>query len=92
MPFMTKLTNLAKQAGTRVVGVSVEDLATNRAYLQRHGVNIDAVISVRDNGLRVQPTPTLLLVRRDGTVMKSWRGKVDGAREQEVLAAIEGTV
>jgi hypothetical protein len=92
MPFMRKLTGLAEQVGTRVVGVSVEDQATNGAYLRGHGVSVDAVIPLKDNGLRAQPTPTLLLVRKDGTVISAWRGKLDNAGEQKVFSAIEGTV
>lgn len=90
MPPLARLVTYAVHAGVRVIGATFEDLSTNKTYLQEHGVAVDAVVSLRGNGLRDQPTPSFLLVRKDGTVLGSWRGKLDSAREQELLAGISG--
>ena len=89
MPFFVKLVDVARQSRVRVIGAAIEDTATHQSYLQDHGVVVDSAISAVDNGLRPQPTPTLILVGQNGTILRAWHGKLDSLREQEVIASLQ---
>ncbi len=88
MPFYRKLAPAARAAGTRIVAVSTEEIAVNQEYLQANGVDPDAVLSSEQSKLKVESTPTLLLVGRDGRVVHSWIGQLPAAKEHEVLTAV----
>lgn len=88
MPFYRKMVPVARQADVRVVGVTTEDLTVNQAYLASNGIQIDAVASAEQNNISVHGTPTLLLLRNDGRVIASWRGKLSARQEDDVLSAL----
>jgi thioredoxin-related protein len=56
-----------------------------KKYLQTHGVSVTDVRNANFETLGIDGTPTLLLVDREGKVVKSWRGKLDTVTETEVL-------
>ena len=89
MPFYRRMTNTARDAGVRVIGVATEDLGVNSDYLTRNGVVLDRVVSAQDNRLHLRGTPTLILVGKDGTVENVWLGKLPDEREREVLEAVK---
>jgi len=78
----------ARQADVRVVGVTLEDLAVNQMYLVSNGIEIDTVASATKNNIGVHGTPALLLLRNDGKVIASWRGKLSARQEDDVLSAL----
>jgi hypothetical protein len=88
MEFYGKLLHAAQAKGVRVANVSLEDPDRNRQYFLSHGIAIDMPAPMGDTGLRVRGTPTLLLVRADGTVVGAWVGKLGEPMEREVLKAI----
>jgi hypothetical protein len=59
--------------------------AETRAWLAREGVAPDQVLDMPLVTIGVHRTPTLLVVDNEGTVTKSYSGKLDGSREVEVL-------
>ena len=61
----------------------------NRAYLERNGVRVESVVAAARNDLLVPVTPMLVLVRADGTVVNSWRGRLSASGEQELLKALD---
>lgn len=88
MAFYTTVREAARKVGTRVIALTPEDIAANRTYLESQGVRPDAVASLAANRLAVRATPTLILVRRDGTVIRSWVGKLTPKGESEVIASL----
>jgi len=90
MPFYQRLTETARKAGARVVAVSAEDPAANRAFLLANGVQVDTVASLSESGLKQSPTPTLILIRGNGKVVNSWVGQLPSDREAEVIRAVNG--
>jgi peroxiredoxin len=91
MPFYRKAASAARRRGIKVVAVTREDLAENRKFLESNGIAVDRVLSGAAAGVRVKGVPSLILVRRDGTVIDSWAGQPHGeSSERKVLQLIDG--
>lgn len=90
MPFYRNLVTAARREGVRVVALAWEPPVRNRAYLASQGVQVDAALDIAATGVSVRGTPTLILVRRDGTVIQSWPGKLGSASEAAVLRLAGG--
>jgi peroxiredoxin len=88
LPFYRKLAPLARRAGTRLVGVTPEAVPDNRKYLEGNGISIDNVLSLDETHIKADATPSLILARAGGIVVKEWVGKLDEQREEEVLKAV----
>jgi hypothetical protein len=88
MPFYRRLIEVARGSSVRLIALSTEEPAANRAYLLSNKVQVEAVLSSTQNGLRQLPTPTLILVNREGRILKIWVGMVNEAGQNEVLKAI----
>jgi hypothetical protein len=89
MAFYEELIQTAVQgAHTRVVAVTWENPNVNRAYLRNNSLSIDTVLSGRAVGIRDTATPTLILVDRDGVVIRTWVGLLSSTDEQQVLSAV----
>ncbi len=73
------------------MAVTPELPATNRAFLEDNEVSVDAALSLRQSRLSLGMTPLLILVRKDGTVVGSWQGKLSGQMEKQVLKIVEGS-
>jgi thioredoxin-related protein len=86
--FYSRLASLARKNGTRVVALTSEDTGANGNFLATNGVTVDAVLALQDNRLKVFATPTLILVKNDGTVVGSWVGKLTEQKESEVVAKL----
>ena len=83
--FHGRLAQAAKRNGVRLVAVSREEPARNRAFLSSGGVSVDAALSLDASHIRLAVTPTLILVRRNGVVIKSWVGRLNPQGEEDVL-------
>jgi len=81
------LCDAAKRGGTRILATSWEPPENNGKFLTSHGVDPQAVLSEGESGIVISGTPMLVLAGRDGTVLKTWRGKLNTAAEEEVLRA-----
>lgn len=88
MEFYQALVSKARDAGVQVLAATAESPEVNREYLHSHGVLPDDVASLEKTGLRAPRTPTLVLIRSDGTVENSWRGKLDEVGQKTVMAAV----
>jgi thioredoxin-related protein len=88
--FYSRLSQQARANGVRIVALTPEDVGVNKTFLSAHGVSTDTVAGLKDNRLKVSATPTLILVRSDGTVVNSWVGKIATEKEAEVMATILG--
>jgi len=91
MAFYRVLLPVARGKRIAVIGVTAEDPSRNEAFLRKNGVVVDRVISGGRNGLPAGGTPTLVLVRNDGSIVNSWRGKLNPEREEEVIQALSGS-
>jgi len=90
IPLLRRVTEAAKRAGTKTVGIAVEDSEVNRSYLSSRGIHVDAVADRQESGVRVMGTPDLVLVNRQGIVVNSWHGFLAPNREVEVVKAVGG--
>ena len=90
MPCYRQVAEAAVRGGTRIVAVTAENPERNRAYLTSNGVRVDTVVPIGMNTMRLAATPTLVLVQSDGRVINSWRGRLAGDAEHEVLSAVNG--
>jgi thiol-disulfide isomerase/thioredoxin len=70
MPFYRKAVAAARKRGTRVVAVTWENPAENRKFLESNGITVDKVLPGAASGVRVTGIPSLMLLRRDGTVIR----------------------
>jgi hypothetical protein len=79
-------------SGISMVWVAVgEDAASNRRYLESHGLKPQTVITVEESGLiKVRSTPTLILMGPSGRVVRSWVGKLSSDRESELIRMLKG--
>lgn len=78
------------RARTRVHTVAVlpQSVSEGRNYLSNLGVQVDELLQVPLSSIDVNGTPTLLLVSRDGTVIRRWLGKLPPDLEKEVLLSV----
>ena len=90
MPFYRQLVALpaltAKQV--RLVVASAEPEQTVTAYLHQYGINPDGV----KRGSPSRPTPTLVLVDRNGTIRGMWVGKQKPESERDVVTRLNAIV
>ena len=88
MPVYRNVVDAARRAGAQVVAVCGEAPEVNRAYLSSNGISADRALSQPDSRVLVSQVPSLILVRRDGTVVDSWSGQADSAIEKAALQSL----
>lgn len=91
VPFYHRLTSALKgspTAGTRLVVVSTDPVASTSAVLQAGNIRADSVQQVAPGALKIPGTPYLVLVDRSGTVRRTWRGMLSSTGETDVFAAL----
>ena len=90
MPFYRKLAQLeqSNQIGVHLVAVFPDDLAAVRQVVATQQLTIEVVPGFELGQVKVQATPTLMLVDEQGRVSKVWMGELPAAEEAEVIAAI----
>ena len=78
------------RACTRVYTIAVlpQSVDEGRNYLRNLGVQVDEVLQAPPGSIDVGGTPTLLLIARDGTVVRRWIGKLPPDLEKEVLLSV----
>lgn len=70
------------------VAVLPQSINEGRSYLSNLGVQVDEVLQAALSSIDVNGTPTLMLVGRDGTVIRAWIGKLPPESEKEVLLSV----
>ena len=88
-PFYQRLTQMATNSRVRLVAVLPQDVAASREYLDSLKVPIEEVRQSSLDAMRVEGTPTLILVNGKGEVMEAWAGRLSTEEENEVLKTIE---
>jgi thioredoxin-related protein len=83
-----QVTAAAHAAGARIVAISSEPTITNRAFLASNGVFVDSVLTTEESGFRVPTVPSMILMRKDGSVIDSWTGLADSSLQQAALRAL----
>jgi hypothetical protein len=91
LPFYKRLSELEKSntLHAHLLAVMPDDPASGVAALQSGGVIAQGIFNQPLNSIQVSGTPTLLLLDRNGRVVKAWVGELTSQREREVIAASE---
>jgi hypothetical protein len=87
-PFYDELASQCKQQHVRTIAVLPQPTVEAESYLKDKGIAVDEVRQAILSGLRINGTPTLLLVDGGGNVRSVWIGKLASSREKEVLAKL----
>lgn len=90
MPFYRRLADLpaAKDGRLKIGVVGIQSEAELREYMAGHGLAVLTVVELREAGVPVQATPTLLLVNADGAVTQSYSGRLRHDDEEAVVKEI----
>lgn len=83
MTFYKRLTDVREQRGFKVIALARESESALTAYLSKHSVSVDGVVSIASRPMKLSATPTLLVLDPGPTVSKAWVGLL-GEREREV--------
>ena len=89
MKFYAHLSEVAHGVQARLVAVTAENVAANQRFLESNGVWPDSVLALKSVKLRLSGTPTLIVVAIDGSVVKSWVGKLDSTSQADVLGVVK---
>lgn len=89
-PFYQRLAQeRAKLQNFRLVAVFPEPVEQSRKYLSDLGITVDEVQQGRLDSIGVVGTPTLIVADANGAVAASWRGKLPGDKETELIARLK---
>ena len=90
MPFYRRLAKLeqSNQIGVHLIAVFPDDPAVVRQVVETQQLTIEAVPGIELGQVKVQATPTVMLVDEQGRVSKVWMGQLPAMEEAEVIAAI----
>jgi hypothetical protein len=86
IPFYKRM--IEKAGGNAVVAVFPQSVDEASAYLKTNGLTIATIKSATLDSIGVDGTPTVMMVDRQGNIVKSWRGKLDKNGEKDVLDAL----
>ena len=86
-PFYQRLAAQPQQGGSTIVAVFPDTADAVKEVVQSEGLRIHALAGVPFEKLKIDATPTLLLVSRSGTVMNAWIGMLSPRQELEVMKA-----
>ncbi len=91
MPFYRRLAKLEQSnqiGGVHLIAVFPDDPAIVRQVVETQHLTIEVVAGFELGQVKVQATPTLMLVDEQGRVSKVWFGELPAAQEAELVAAI----
>lgn len=78
----------AKAKNVRTIAVFPQPLAAAQEYTKKMGIEFDEVRQASLTGLKIDGTPTLLIIDNGGLVRNVWLGKLPTQKEKEVLAKV----
>jgi hypothetical protein len=85
-PFYQRLAEQHRKG--RLVAVLPQPVDQGKTYLDKLNVAVDDIRQAPLTTMGVRGTPSLVLVDKAGTVVKSWVGKLPANKEEEVLASL----
>jgi hypothetical protein len=90
IPFYRRLAALEKsnEIDAHLIAVFPDDLAAVRQLLEKQRLAVEAFPDIELNRMKVEGTPTLILVDREGRVSKVWIGELALAGQDDVATAI----
>jgi hypothetical protein len=90
IPFYRKLAELEKsnQIDAHLIAIFPDDLAAVRQLVETQQLTVEAFPGIDLSQVKVEGTPTLILVDGQGRVSKVWIGELAVAIQAEVLTAI----
>jgi hypothetical protein len=92
MPFYKQLGDDAAIAKrTRLVIAAPDDETVSREELAKQAVRVDQVVKVSAGQLKIRGTPTAILVDRSGAVRQVFIGRLDEAKQQELVGVLKAS-
>ena len=90
IPFYRKLAELEKsnQIDAHLIAVLPDDPAVVRQLVETQQLAVEAFPGIELSQVKVEGTPTLILVDRQGRVSKVWIGELAAAGQADVVTAI----
>jgi hypothetical protein len=88
LPFYARLASADTDA-VRIVAVLPESDSEARGFVKRIGSDLTALTGQNFRDLRIEGTPTLILLDSKRKVEKVWTGKLSSGQEQEVLKTVQ---
>lgn len=90
IPFYRKLAELEKsnQIDAHLIAVFPDDPAVVRQLVETQRLAIEALPGIELSQVKVEGTPTLILVDRQGQVSKVWIGELAAAGQADVITGI----
>ena len=87
-PFYQRLTTQQQEGSSSAILAVFPDTADAvKEVVQSEGLRVHALAGVPFEKLKIEATPTLLLVNRSGTVVNAWIGMLSPRQELEVMKA-----
>lgn len=81
--------SIAQNGEVRLIGLFSPEVTNDKDYVEKLGVNFDAIRKVSFDTLKIPSTPTIVVVNKEGTVLSVWRGKLSSEKEQEFLSQLK---
>ena len=75
---------LKGKGNSNAVAIFPEDIAEGKKYLEKMEIPIECVLKASLSSIGVRATPTVILVDDQAVVKKSWMGKIDLDKEQQI--------
>ncbi len=90
IPFYRKLAELEKsnQIDAHLIAVFPDDLASVRQLVETQRLAVEVFPGIELSQVKVEGTPTLILVDRQGRVSKFWIGELAAGGQADVVTAI----
>ncbi len=96
LPFYQRLTEQHRQLGAatnlQAVVADASLVEEQKELFAQHGVVVDATIVAPPAEVKVPGVPAIIVTDAEGRVLRHWIGKLDEAREQEVLRSLRAPV
>lgn len=90
LPFYRKVEAASRASKLRTIALFPESEEVAAAYLAKNGLRANIVRQVDLRSTGIMGTPTLILIGKDGRIVRSWVGRLSSEMESAVLATIEG--
>ncbi|HEY6349213.1 MAG TPA: hypothetical protein VI636_07370 [Candidatus Angelobacter sp.] len=84
--FYRQLVSQCKQQHVHTIAVLPQAIPEAESYLKNEGVTVDEVRQAALPDLKINGTPTLLLVDSGGIVRSVWEGKLPDDQEKDVIS------
>jgi len=90
IPFYRKLAELEKsnQIDAHLIAIFPDDPGAVRQLVDTHQLAVQAFPGIELSQMKVEGTPTLILVDRQGRVSKVWIGQLEAAGQADVVTSI----